>query len=141
MPALSPDECRRRFDGSSKAVLATSGPAARIDLVPVTFALAGDTVVSAIDHKPKSTRRLQRLVDIEREPVVTLLADHYDDGDWERLWWVRAHGRAEVVEAPGSMLVAALVGRYPQYAGRRPGGPYVVVAVDRWVGWAARIDS
>jgi PPOX class probable F420-dependent enzyme len=122
-------------------VLATRGPAAQIDLVPVTFALVGDTVVSAVDHKPKSTRRLQRLIDIERDPTVALLADHYEDRDWDRLWWVRAHGQAEVVERAEPRLLEALAGRYPQYAERRPEGPFVVVAVDRWVGWAAETGT
>ena len=27
-----------------------------------------------------------------------LLADHYDDAHWTTLWWVRADGRARVLE-------------------------------------------
>jgi PPOX class probable F420-dependent enzyme len=101
--------------------------------------LAGlGTVVTAVDHKPKSTTRLRRLDDIVREPRVTLLADEYDD-DWSHLWWARAEGLAQVVE-PGSpdhaAAVRALAARYPQYREQPPAGPAIVIGVTRWSGWS-----
>ena len=65
--------------------------------MPICFALDGDTLYTAVDEKPKRTRRLARLDDIERDPRVEVVIDHYDD-DWTRLWWVRLRGRARVVE-------------------------------------------
>jgi PPOX class probable F420-dependent enzyme len=127
------------------ARLATRNPDGEIDLVPITFALIDpDTLVTAVDHKPKSTRRLRRLDNIERDPRVTVLVDHYDDADWSALWWVRARGRAAVVDVDvvdrGDLFeraVDALVTRYAQYAGHRPGGPAIVLEITGWRGWTA----
>jgi PPOX class probable F420-dependent enzyme len=108
--------------------------------VPITFAMVKpDTLVTAVDHKPKTTRRLRRLANIERDPRVTVLADRYDDADWTALWWVRARGRARIVDDGDDLVAAvdALVGRYQQYAEHRPGGPVIVVHVTGWKGWAA----
>src|SRR5688500_15454960 len=93
LPEL-PAERARAVAGSARvARLATRNPSGEIDLVPVVFALlGGDRLVTAVDQKPKTTRRLQRLADVEHDPRVTVLIDHYDDADWTALWWVRLHG-------------------------------------------------
>jgi PPOX class probable F420-dependent enzyme len=95
--------------------------------------------VTAVDHKPKRTTRLQRLANVAARPTVTLLADHYDDTDWAALWWVRARGEARVVDGGPSFeqAVEALTARYRQYQARPPAGPAIVVAVTAWKGWAA----
>jgi hypothetical protein len=67
---------------------------------------------------------------------VALLADRYVD-DWDRLWWVRAQGRAEVLDAVTGDVLDALTARYPPYAAHQPEGPFIVVHVERWQGWAA----
>jgi len=137
VPPLDADECRRRFTAARVATLATTNADGGADLVPVTYALVGDVILTAVDHKPKSTRRLRRLDNIARQPAVALLADHYTDYDWAALWWVRAHGTATVSdEVPGSLL-DALVAKYAPYADAPPAGPFIVVPVDRWSGWAA----
>ena len=61
--------------------------------MPICFALEGDTLYTAVDHKPKRSRDLQRLENIAANPAVSLLVDHYDE-DWAQLWWVRADGPA-----------------------------------------------
>jgi PPOX class probable F420-dependent enzyme len=97
------------------------------------------TIMTIVDHKPKSTRTgLRRLHDIRANPLVSLLVDHYDD-DWARLWWARADGLARIVEAGDprhAAAVAALTARYSQYRRVPPTGPAIVVAVTRWSGWA-----
>ncbi|WP_066365548.1 TIGR03668 family PPOX class F420-dependent oxidoreductase [Herbidospora mongoliensis] len=111
------------------ARLATCGP----HVVPVTFALEGDVIVTAVDHKPKTTRRLRRLDNIAADPRVSLLVDHYEE-NWEKLWWVRADGAARVVdEWPSEVLVA----KYPQYREMPPDGPFIVIDVHLWRGWSA----
>jgi PPOX class probable F420-dependent enzyme len=125
---------RSRFAAARVARLATVGADGAPHLVPVTFALRGDTVVIAVDHKPKRTTDLRRLRNIEADPRVSLLADHYAE-DWTRLWWVRADGTARVVREGGD--VGELVAKYPQYAARPPAGPVILVAVTSWRGWAA----
>jgi PPOX class probable F420-dependent enzyme len=127
-------EARRRFAAARVARLATIGPDGRPHLVPITFAaIDADTIVTAVDHKPKRTTALQRLANIERDPRVAVLADHYDD-DWSKLWWVRADGVARVLR---DSAAAQLADKYPQYRDRPPSGTVIVIEVERWSGWAS----
>jgi PPOX class probable F420-dependent enzyme len=110
-------------------------------LVPITFALDGEVIVTAVDHKPKRTTALRRLANIAANPRVSVLADHYED-DWSKLWWVRADGTARVVEprAPAYQdAVARLVERYEEYRERPPEGPAIAITVSRWSGWRAAL--
>lgn len=120
-------------------MLATRSPQGATDLVPITFAVelsaTADIVLSAVDHKPKSTLRLARLVNIEHDPTVTLLFDERDDTDWSALWWVRARGRAVV--RPSGHRRELFVARYPQYATTPPVGPVIEVQITGWQGWSA----
>ncbi len=107
-------------------------------LVPVTFAVDGDMIYSAVDAKPKTTRGLARLRNITADPRVAMLADHYE-ADWDRLWWARADGAATILAAPAEMAapLALLARRYPQYRADPPDGPVIRVQVGHWTGWAA----
>jgi PPOX class probable F420-dependent enzyme len=111
-------------------------------LVPITFAIAdgGKTIVHAVDHKPKATRALARLDDVAADPRAAILADHYDDEDWAQLWWVRADGRARILDggAEAAAAIELLVERYPQYREHRPAGPVVALDVEAIKGWDAR---
>ena len=130
---------RRRLGESRVARLATVGVHGKPHVVPVCFVLDGDTIFSAVDHKPKRTSGLQRLRNIAANPSVAVLADHYEE-DWRTLWWVRADGMARVL-VPGAEAERAidmLVHRYPQYMRQRPGGPVVAITITRLSGWSAR---
>lgn len=132
---------RERFAAGRVARLATLTADGRPHLVPVTFVLErpADVVWMAVDAKPKSTRRLRRLANIEADPRVSLVVDHYEE-DWDRLWWVRADGDATVedVETPGgAAAVIALRAKYPQEADADDLGPLVRVEVRRWAAWSA----
>jgi PPOX class probable F420-dependent enzyme len=133
-------EARARFAAGRVARLATADAAGRPHLVPIVFAVDGDTVYHAVDAKPKRTTALRRLANARANPRVALLADHYDDADWGALWWVRAEGTARVL-APGGEEAARAVGllaaRYAQYRDAPPQGPVVAVDVERWSGWSA----
>ncbi|HET6916199.1 MAG TPA: TIGR03668 family PPOX class F420-dependent oxidoreductase [Acidimicrobiales bacterium] len=136
---MTGEEARRRFSEAMVARLATSDRSGRPHLVPIVFAVDGDTVVSAVDHKPKSTTSLRRLANIAENPTVALLVDEYGE-DWDRLWWARADGSARVLAADtvaARQAVDLLVARYPQYQQRRPSGQVLVVDVRRWSGWSA----
>jgi PPOX class probable F420-dependent enzyme len=133
VPRRTSPWARDRFAQSRVARLATVGHDGAPHLVPVVFAVLGETIVTAVDHKPKSTARLRRLDNIVAEPRVSLLADAYDE-DWSQLWWARADGRARV---HASYDVSPLVAKYPQYADRPPDGPVVAVAITRWSAWSA----
>ncbi len=135
---MTEDEARRRFAGARVARLATADGAGLPHLVPMVFAVDHNTVYSAVDHKPKRTTALRRLANVAVNPAVSLLADHYDDADWDRLWWVRADGAGRLVAAgsdEAGRAVALLCGRYPQYVDRPPSGPVLAVDVHRWSGW------
>ena len=128
---------RSLLEAARVARLATHNPRGDIDLVPCTFAFVDrDTIVTAVDHKPKRTARLQRLDNVRANSSVTLLADHYDD-DWSALWWVRVRGDAHVVDEPEPSLLEALVAKYEQYADRPPSGAAIVVRVVELAGWSA----
>ena len=103
--------------------------------MPICFALDGDTLYTALDEKPKRTRQLARLSDIERDPRVEVLIDHYDE-DWSRLWWVRLRGRASIVEHDARAL-ELLTAKYHQYQEQLPLGPFVVLEIDERVEWSA----
>ena len=133
-------DARARFAAARVARMATVGAGGRPHLVPVVFALEGDTVYTAVDDaKPKATLRLKRLANITANPAVALLADHYED-DWNALWWVRADGSARVIEPADPEAARArelLAARYEQYRDAPPPGPVIAVAVERWSGWSA----
>ena len=122
-------------DAERVARLATVGADGRPHVVPICFALDGDTLYTAVDEKPKSTRRLRRLANIEANPWVEVVVDHWDE-DWSRLWWVRLSGRAQVVDHDERAL-ELLQAKYPQYRADPPAGPFVVVAIESRREWLA----
>lgn len=134
---LTTQEARARFAAARVARLATVGSDGQPHVVPITFAVDGDRICTAVDHKPKSTRNLRRLRNIEDNPRVALLADHYAE-DWAALWWVRVDGRASIVTGGAAVEhhVDLLAQRYEQYRDARPAGPVIVIEAERWTGWA-----
>lgn len=138
---LAPETCRRRMSAARVAHLATTGADGRPHLVPVTFALVtssgADRVAIAVDQKPKTTLALRRLRNIAENPQVALMCDHYDE-DWTRLWWVRADGRAVVLDEgdgrDGALVALGL--RYGQYRADPPRGPVILIDVTAWSGWS-----
>lgn len=142
MPGLSGAEARERFAASRVARLATADAAGRPHLVPVTFTVTGETVVTAVDHKPKRSTHLKRLANISANPAVCLLADDYEE-NWDHLWWARVDGHARVLppaerSAESRRYVALLAEKYErQYADRPPAGEVVEITVTRWTGWRA----
>jgi PPOX class probable F420-dependent enzyme len=129
---------RARVETAMVARLATVRPDGSPHLVAVTFALDGDTVVTAVDDKPKRTQDLQRLRNIDEHPAASLLVDHYEE-DWARLWWVRLDGTAAVVrdEPRRTALLPPLVAKYAHYRESPPAGPVIVLTVTSTASWQA----
>ena len=124
------------FTRASVARLATVAPDGSPHLVPVVFAFHDDVIYTAVDAKPKSTPRLRRLTNIDGNPYVSVLVDHYVD-DWTQLWWVRVDGIA-AIHRDGHALQAGydlLRAKYPQYQDVPLNGPVIAVAVRRWSSW------
>jgi PPOX class probable F420-dependent enzyme len=108
-------------------------------VLPVTYALAGETLVTAVDHKRKhvAPERLARLRWLRARPRAALTVDHYEE-DWSRLAWVQALGPVEILDAEDAPdALAALTARYAQYRDHAPAGPVLSLAPDRIVWWRA----
>ena len=129
---------RRRFGAARVARLATVSADHRPHLVPVCFALVGDVVYTATDHKPKRGTPLRRHANVAATGRASLLVDEYGE-DWSALWWVRADGPARIADEPAEVerAIGALTDRYPQYAGHPPHEPVLAVTVRTWSGWSA----
>lgn len=143
---MDADEARGRFATARVARLATTDVDGRPHLVPIVFAVAGETIYTAVDAKPKRTTALRRIANVRADPRVAVLADYYDDTDWNALWWVRADGTARILElsaedsdAEGRRASDLLATRYPQYREQPPVGPVLAIDVQRWSGWFARV--
>src|SRR5690242_12554050 len=99
LDGMAESEAAAMFAEAPVAMLATAGSDAVPHIVPVVFAVHIDgehaRIYTAVDAKRKSTQRLRRLANIEDNPRVSMLVDHYDE-DWSHLWWVRADGTAEI---------------------------------------------
>jgi PPOX class probable F420-dependent enzyme len=133
---MNDEQSRSRFTLARSARFASVDDNGDPHLVPIVFALVGDTIYFVIDFKPKKTTAgLKRLANIRSHPRVAVLVDHYDD-DWNQLWWARADGRAVILDEIDPDALAALADRYPQYQ-QAPPGPMVAITVERWTGWAA----
>ena len=138
---MSPEEARRRVARARVATLATLREDGTPHLVPFCFALDGDRLVSAVDHKPKRTPHLQRLANVARDERAAVLVDEYDER-WDRLWWVRLEASAQVLpEGPeADRARALLVAKYPQYREQPPSGAVLSLRILRWSSWEAAPD-
>jgi PPOX class probable F420-dependent enzyme len=134
---LTDSVARRHFVDSRVAHLATADEDGKPHIVPITFVVVGDQIVHVVDDKPKRSTDLQRIRNITANEWVAVLVDQYDD-DWNRLWWSRADGVAEVwYDDRRERYVDLLAEKYPHYRTSRPTGPMIVVNVRRWTGWAS----
>jgi PPOX class probable F420-dependent enzyme len=137
-PQLDRAEAKLRLVAARFGVLATITPAGAPHAVPITFAVVDDLVVTAVDHKPKRSSRLQRVVNLERTPAASLLV-HADDDDWDRLWWVRADlsGGPVTDRDLRDGAVAALADKYHQYRQHPPAGTVLGLRIERITAWTA----
>jgi hypothetical protein len=112
---LTEKDCWARLRTAEHGALCTTSASGSIDAVPTCLAVVGQRIATPIDTvKPKDTTELGRLANLERDASGTLLCEHWDPGDWPRLWWVRARlVRVPVQET--EEYEAALRVKYPQY--------------------------
>ncbi|MFP5370001.1 MAG: pyridoxamine 5'-phosphate oxidase family protein, partial [Actinomycetes bacterium] len=131
---LDENEARARLAAHDHGILCTVHPERGVDAVPVAYALDEDGYLGVpVDRvKPKASTRLQRERNLEADPRATLLVEHWDAGDWSRLWWVRAELRwqDDADDRRSAALAARLAERYPQYHDQ----PFARVLVLRIVG-------
>jgi len=119
-------EARGLLQRHRVAHLATADRAGVPHVVPLCYALDGDTLVFVIDAKPKRQRgtALKRVRNLLENPAVALVVDDYDD-DWSTLAYVLVRGRAAIVREAGetTRALAALRAKYPQYRTMTLDGP------------------
>jgi PPOX class probable F420-dependent enzyme len=112
-------------------------------VLPVTFAVVGGAVWSAVDDKPKrrSGGDLARVRWLHADSRSALTVDHYDD-DWTRLAWVQLVGETNVVGVRGNDdVLAALALRYEHYRRHPPPGPLLCLVPQRAVCWRANAQG
>jgi PPOX class probable F420-dependent enzyme len=106
-------------------------------VLPVTYAVAGEQIWSAVDRKPKAPGEPARVRFLRRDPRAALTVDRYED-DWERLAWVQVLGVVSVVEAAeGTAGMEALREKYGQYREEAPPGPLLCLEPRRYLWWRA----
>lgn len=133
-------ENQRRFlDGQRVARLATADAGGRPHVIPICFVAAENTLYLTIDEKPKrkSGAPLKRIANIRENPLVALVADHYDD-DWSQLGWVMVQGRAEVLDSgeEHDRAQASLRVRYRQLGNMRIEAlPVVAIRIEHAISW------
>jgi PPOX class probable F420-dependent enzyme len=140
---LTEDEARARLAAHDHGILCTVHAERGVDAVPVAYVVDEDGCVGVpVDRvKPKASLRLQREWNLEADPRATLLVEHWDAGDWSRLWWVRAEllWQGDDVAGRATSLAVRLAKRYPQYRDQ-PFARVLVLRIVRVTGWAAGAD-
>jgi PPOX class probable F420-dependent enzyme len=119
--------------------LATADARGNPHVVPVCFAIEGNTLYVTIDEKPKlaAGRPLKRLRNLMDNPSVAFVADRYDE-DWARLGWVMLRGRAEILAdgAEHDRAQALLRERYAQYRTMQLADlPVIALRIARVTAW------
>jgi PPOX class probable F420-dependent enzyme len=127
-----------RLTSARVARLATTDADGRPHLVPIVFAIDGDTVYTRVDRKPKRSRTLRRIENARARPDVTILVDHYED-DWSQLWWIRLRGRARVLDSgeERDRALHLLAEKYQQYKDEPLEGPVLAVDIVETRSWSA----
>ena len=121
------------------ARLATADGSGAPHVIPVCYAFDGRFLFSVLDQKPKSTEliRLRRVRNIQANPQVSLVVDHYEE-DWSRLGYILVLGKAELLlegeEHDGA--VRLLRRKYVQYrAMDLEANPVIKITPHRVVCW------
>lgn len=132
-------ETQRRFLNAGRvAHLATADARGAPHVVPVCYALGGETIYITIDEKPKRRDRpLKRLRNIIENSAVAVTVDRWDE-DWSRLAWVMLHGQAEILESGREHDAAqdVLREKYQQYRTMDLTGlPVIAIRVQRVLNW------
>ena len=134
-------DAERFVQAQRVARLATVDARGRPHVVPIVYAYADGCLYTPIDRKPKtaSPERLQRVRNIQANPQVQVLVDHYDE-EWRRLHYVQLRGRAELIRRGDEhrRALQLLERKYAQY-GELPleGRPVIKIVIERVVAWSS----
>jgi PPOX class probable F420-dependent enzyme len=139
------NERQRGFlDRSRVGHLATADRNGAPHLIPVCYAIDGESLYITIDEKPKrQDRPLKRVRNIIENPQAAFVVDRWDE-DWRRLGWVMLRGAAEILEAgpEHDQAQGLLIARYPQYRTMNLAGlPVIALRIARASDWGDLSDS
>ena len=128
---------RRKVAEARVARVGTLDQRGSLHLVPVVYAVDGDTWYSPSDAGPRPVKRLRNVL---ADPRAAILIDDYDEV-WSRVWWVRLRGPGRMIEATaeGERARRLLGAKYPQFAeapAASLAGPVMAVDIQEWAGWA-----
>ena len=113
-------------------------------VIPVCYAFDGRAIYSVLDAKPKTAplTRLRRVRNIQANPQVSLVVDHYED-DWQRLGYLLVFGRAELLQhgQERADAIGLLRDKYPQYRSMDVAdNPVIKITPERVVAWGSVPD-
>ena len=138
MAAMLTDAQYRFLTTSRVGRLATADARGEPHLIPVCYAVLGNSAYITVDEKPKRTDiPLKRIRNIRENPAVALTVDRWDE-DWSRLAWVMLRGRADILDAGAEhdAAQALLLGRYPQYRSMDIAPlPVIAIRIGRVLSW------
>ena len=137
-----PEQARALIERSRVARLASVDDKSRPHIVPICFVLVSDKLYTIVDDKPKSRDLpLRRLVNIQANPNVSVIVDHYED-DWNALEYLQLRGQAGLVSDGAVFLTvrAALRQKYDPYRSmnlRLQAHPLIEITIERLHYWHA----
>lgn len=136
------DEERAFAESHRVAHLATADGSGAPHVVPLCYALDGGSLYFVVDEKPKATKRLKRMRNLEANPRAAVVIDDYDDA-WARLAYLLIEGPTSIVDDPHEYerVVVLLRRRYRLYtdmALSMAANPMVRVTIQRSHFWAMK---
>ena len=125
--------------------LSTASSTLQPYVTPVVFIVQKNNIFVPLDNKPKTknVKQLKRVKNIEENPKVSFLVDHYEE-DWTNLWFVMIIGNAMLVEMNGKTqelrkefrkIHSMFLKKYSQYTKFSIGNIYIKIRIDKTIYW------
>jgi coenzyme F420-0:L-glutamate ligase/coenzyme F420-1:gamma-L-glutamate ligase len=125
--------------------LATAASNLQPYLTPVVFIALQNCILIPLDDKPKTidVNRLRRVRNIEENPKVSFLVDHYDE-DWTYLWLVMIIGNAKLIQLNRkterktkemTKIRNMFLKKYSQYTKIGIGKIYIKLMIEKTIYW------
>jgi PPOX class probable F420-dependent enzyme len=125
--------------------LATAASNLQPYLTPVVFIALQNSILIPLDDKPKiiDVNRLRRVRNIEENPKVSFLVDHYDE-DWTYLWFVMIIGNAKLIQLNRkterktkemTKIRNMFLKKYSQYTKIGVGKTYIKLMIEKTIYW------
>jgi coenzyme F420-0:L-glutamate ligase/coenzyme F420-1:gamma-L-glutamate ligase len=125
--------------------LATTASNRQPYLTPVVFIAQQNGIIIPLDYKPKTidVKELRRVKNIEENPKVSFLVDHYDE-NWTNLWFVMMIGHAKLVQMNGKTerkikemrkIPDMFLKKYSQYTKIGIGKTYIKLMIEKTIYW------